>query len=148
MFSCLRILVACFCSKSALFPSGTGSAEPEWPFNYQEKAEGAAESSGETGETEREKREGSSTQWETSSQYWLCVLRQQLRAAHKLHHKQNHEHRFYIRVLLVPWRSCHDVNSTNLPGVFLCRLRCQLWFLFILYHPASVLITVFLQYLN
>lgn len=55
--------------------SGPRRFEPEWPVNHQEEAEGPAEGSGKAGETEREKREGGSTQWQTTAQHRLCLLR-------------------------------------------------------------------------
>lgn len=57
------------------FPSGPRRFEPERPFNHQEEAEGPAEGSREAGETEREKREGGSTQWQTTAQHRLSLLR-------------------------------------------------------------------------
>lgn len=57
------------------FSSGTRRVEPKRSFHHQEEAEGPAEGSGEAGETEREKREGGSTQWETTRQHRLRLLR-------------------------------------------------------------------------
>lgn len=57
------------------FSAGARRDEPKRPFNHQEEAEGLAEGPGEAWETEGEKREGGSTQWEAARQHRLCLLR-------------------------------------------------------------------------